>query len=284
MRPALAVLLGAILFLGAGCSGDTTGPAPEEKVALFGYLYVGEAITEENALYLTRTRPVDAVYDPMEAGVRGALVTLRKEGATAEDTLGMVLPGYYAHGGVVIEARTTYHLRVVLEDGGELTASTTTPDSIAFLREPAVLPDSMAQSRIAFDHPIVIDGADPEQILLVDVYCLEDYRSARYIHPFGPEDYPQDYKEYGGDDGPPRHIFAYLRLKNLERAPDGYLISWYGDMMAFYGSYDVGVYAIDENYYNYLYRDHPELNGGVSGGIGVFGSACRGEYRVRAVE
>jgi len=30
--------------------------------------------------------------------------------------------------------------------------------------------------------------------------------------------------------------------------------------------------AIDENYHNFLHKEHPELNGGVNGGIGVFGS------------
>jgi hypothetical protein len=54
--------------------------------------------------------------------------------------------------------------------------------------------------------------------------------------------------------------------------------------MAFYGQYEVGVYSIDDNYYNYLYRDHPERNGGVTGGVGCFSSACRKTYRVRVIE
>ena len=42
--------------------------------------------------------------------------------------------------------------------------------------------------------------------------------------------------------------------------------------------------SIDQNYYNWLYRDHREENGGINGGIGVFGSACRRLWNVRAVE
>ncbi len=104
---------------------------------------------------------------------------------------------------------------------------------------------------------------------------------------------PTDFTEYGGASGPPRHIFSYFRVKDIEHAdPDGsdgplptvYRITWYGDMMAFYGKQEVGIFAIDANYYNYLYRDHPELNGGITGGIGVFASACRKQYFVYAKE
>ena len=142
----------------------------------------------------------------------------------------------------------------------------------------------MRHAAIADSFPLVVSCPDPEQIFLVDVYCLEEYQNARYVHKIGPADHPKDYDEYGGDNGEPRHIQAYFRLKDLGIGEAGYRISFYGDMMAFYGEYMVGVFSIDQNYYNYLYRDHPELNGGINGGIGVFGSACRQQYHVKSVE
>jgi hypothetical protein len=171
-------------------------------------------------------------------------------------------------------------------DGKKVTATTTTPRAFATPREPR--PDSvgvMPQSTIAESFPIVVACSDPEQVFLVDVYCTEDWQGARFIHRLGGgQDTPGSYDEYGGANGEPRHISRYFQLRNIPASDEGYLISFYGDMMWFYGRYQVGVFSIDENYYNYLYRDHPELNGGVRGGIGVFGSACRRQYQVKVVE
>ena len=39
-----------------------------------------------------------------------------------------------------------------------------------------------------------------------------------------------------------------------------------------------GRQLIDDNFHNYLYKEHAELNGGIEGGIGVFGSVCGFKY------
>ncbi|MFH1279440.1 MAG: DUF4249 family protein [Candidatus Eisenbacteria bacterium] len=281
-----AALLAALLlpFL-AGCgSGDTTGPGLEREIVVFGYLYVNETVSDDLAIFLSRTMPVDEYYSLDDAVVTDALVTLWKEGAESPDTLAMVRPGYYANPAVAIEPVTTYHLRV--EAGGEdpINATTTTPWPFEVFSEPRVLPDSMAHSAIADSFPIYLDCEFDDQVFLVDAYCLEDWEDAKYVEAIGPEEGPVDYDEYGGDNGQPRHIAPYFRVKGLERENGHYRLGWYGDLFVFYGDYDIQVLSVDENYYNYLYRDHPELNGGVEGGIGVFGSACRKAWRVRAVE
>jgi hypothetical protein len=267
------------------CGTDTTRPGYQRELTLFGYLYVGEAVTDANAVRLGETRPVDEIYDPGEAGIAGAVVTLRADSAGVADTLRMGARGYYANPAVVIRPRTTYHLEARVGNR-VLTATTTTPDTFAVLSGPRVVPGVMRQSAIADSFPILVEGPDPEQIFLVDVYCLEDWHDARYVHQLGgARDHPQTYDEYGNDNGPPRHITAYFRLKDVERTEAGAsLFSFYGDMMWFFGHYQVGVFSIDRNYYDYLYREHPERNGGVEGGIGVFGSACRRQYLVEAVE
>ena len=121
-------------------------------------------------------------------------------------------------------------------------------------------------------------------LFLLDVYCMERWEDARYINPFGDHDRPEDFDEYGGANREPRHIFAYFRIKNVEREKDRFRVSFYSAMMAFYGTYEVQLLAIDDNYYNYLYREHPEESGGIEGGIGVFGSAVRQRYIVKVVE
>jgi hypothetical protein len=286
--PVLAVLLVAILSL--ACNTGSTRPKFIEEIVLFGYLYVGGTASDTVAIHLDRTRPVDEYYDAARAAVLNAVVTLRADSSAAdrpavEYTLPMAEPGVYATTGVVIREKTTYHLKAII-DGKTVTATTTTPSAFETPREPRVLSaGAMPQSAIADSFPIVVACPDPEQICLVDVYCLEDWRSARFIHRLGGrEDHPQSYDEYGRDNGEPRHIAAYFRLRDIQQSDQGYVVSFYGDMMWFFGQYLVGVFSLDENYYNYLYRDHPELHGGVSGGIGVFGSACRKQYRVQVVE
>ena len=226
---------------------------------------------------------MDEPYDAAEAAVQGALVTLRADDTGIEETLPMVAPGRYANPAVVIRPRTTYQLKAQV-GGTTIAARTTTPIAFDVLRAPRVLPEVMRHAAIADSFPLVVSCSDPEQVFLVDVYCLEEYQNARYVYRIGTAEHPKDLNEYGGNDRPPRCIRAYFRLKDLRLEGAGYPIDFYGDMMAFYGEYQVGVFSIDQNYYGYLYRDHPERNGGIDGGIGVFGSACRRQYHVKTVE
>jgi hypothetical protein len=278
-RTALAAALALAL---AGCGANPTAPRFEPMTAVYAHLRVGETMADSNAILVTRTRPVDQPYDASEAAVSGALVLLQADGAPAPDTLRMMTAGRYANPAVVIAPRTTYHLTV--RTGTEtLTATTTTPAAITFLREPRELPGTMPHAAIANSFPIVVTGPDPEQILYLDLYCLESYQDARYVHALGSSDTPQDDNEYGGENGEPRHISAYFHMNDIDPVPGGYLVSFYGDMMWFYGRYRVTLCAIDDNEYQYLYRDHPELHGGIVGGIGVFGSTSGRRWLVNDV-
>lgn len=283
LETALRSAVALLPLLLSGCGGAPTRPKYVEEIAVSAYLYVGEAVSNSNAVILTRTRPVDEPYRADEAAIQDAVVTLRADDATLEDTLRLVAPGRYANGAIRIRPRTTYHLKAQV-GRTTITARTTTPVAFDALRAPLALPDVMRHAAIADSFPLVVGCPDPEQIFLVDVYCLEAYQNARYVLRIGTADHPKDYSEYGGDNGEPRHISAYFRLKDLGAGEAGYLISFYGDMMAFYGEYLVGVFSIDQNYYDYLHRDHPELSGGIHGGIGVFGSACRRQYHVKTIE
>jgi hypothetical protein len=281
--PTLALLLLPALL--SGCGAGSTRPKFVSEIVLFGYLYVGEPVVgTRNVIHLDRTRPVDEFYVSGQAAIDNAVVTLRADSAAVADTLRPLGRGSYANPRVVIRERTTYHLTAIV-DGNTITATTTTPRAFTALREPRTVADGvMTQSAIADSFPIVIDCPDRNQICLVDVYCTENWSDARFIHRLGGgRDTPRDYDEYGGASGEPRHISALFRLKDVPVSTEGYRVSFYGDMMWFYGAYTVGVFTIDENYYNYLYRDYPERNSGVSGGIGVFGSACRKQYSVKVV-
>jgi hypothetical protein len=279
----LAALLLPIVL--SACDSSSTRPEFDSQIVVFGYLYVGEGVAGLGGIHLGHTVPVDEYYDTWQAAISNALVTLRADGAAVADTLPRVGTGVYGDPALIIRAKTTYHLEIRV-DGRTVTATTTTPAAFETPREPRVITAGvMRQSAIADSFPIVIACPDPKQIFLVDVWCAEDWQNARFIHRIGGgQDTPQSYEEYGGSDGQPRHIAAYFRLKDLSHSDQGYLVGFYGDMMWFYGQYKVGIFSIDENYYNYLYRDYPERSAGVNGGIGVFGSACRKQYSVKVVE
>jgi len=123
---------------------------------------------------------------------------------------------------------------------------------------------------------------------MVDVYCEESWENAKYIYVFAGQEEPEDYEEYGGASGEPRHIFGFSMMKDLDKRPDIapniYEIDWYGAMIVFCGHYTVTVLAMDENYHSYLYKEYPELYGGINGGIGIFGSASRYQYHLFITE
>lgn len=278
-----SIAAAALLVCLTGCGGDTTSPETRDEIAVFGYLYVGEPLAGDNTILVTRTRPVEEFYRSGEAAVRGALVILEQDGGPA-DTLREREAGHYGDSRLTIEAVTTYRLTVVV-DGDTIRASTTTPHPFEMVEEPLVEPDSMRYEEIPDRHPMVLECSEEEQIFYLDVYCKEEWQDARYVNAFGDHDRPDDYEEYGGASGEPRNISAYFRIKNVERVGDEtFRITFYGAMMAFYGDYEVQILSIDDNYYNYLYREHPEESGGITGGIGVFGAACRERYDVVVTE
>ena len=279
-RPQAKIAAALVAMLLPGCGGSPTRPKFVEETTVFATLFVGEPMTADIGLSIMHTRPVDRPYVLEEAAVRGAVVLLQAEGAAAPDTLKMAFAGRYSNSSVVIAPRTTYHL-TVLEGSRTLTATTTTPAAFTVSREPLAVPATMAHASIGGAFPIVLDGPDPEQIMLVDTYCQESRENAHYVHPIGDHDVPKDDKEYGGAQTPPRNTLFYFRLDDLPPDPAGFRLGFYGDMMQFYGRYTLGLYAIDTNYYNYLFRDRPETHGGVVGGIGVFGSAARRTWHVK---
>ncbi|MFN8179761.1 MAG: DUF4249 family protein [bacterium] len=277
-RASLLGVMGAALAL-AGCGGDTVGPNTAQTFTVFGYLYVGETIDAANAIHVARVQPIATVYDPAAAAVSNAIVTLSRAGAPA-DTLDLVAPGAYADSAIVVVSQTTYRLRIEIPGESALTAATTTPVAVEITGGPPELPQTVRHDVLQDAFPVLVRCDDPDQILLTDVYCLEDWHDARYIASIGPRDKPESYDEYGGDNREPRHIFAFFRADDVVREGDQSLINFYGAMMAFYGRYQVHISSIDANVYDFLYKDHPEENGGIVGGIGVFGSACRRSWNV----
>ncbi len=269
-----------LALAGHGCGEGPETPKYVRELAVFGYLYVGEAVSESNPIYLSRTQPIDQVYDFGRAAVTGALVTLTAAGGEPETLRALPTNGFYGDENIVIQEGTLYTLFIRTREGEEAWASTTTPTRLELVSGPPQL-GTLDPAEIPERYPILFHCPDPDQILLLDTFCQENWEDARYINPIGPNEKVEDYDEYGGAAGPPRHLQIWFQARVLERAGPAWRIGWYGDMMVFWGGYQIYLMSIDDNYYNYLYRDRPETHGGIYGGIGVFGSAHRLYWVVR---
>ena len=74
-------------------------------------------------------------------------------------------------------------------------------------------------------------------------------------------------------DGSPRRNTTYeTYLPNDENV---FRLRYIQPAFVFYGKHRVSFLSIDDNFYKYLYKSQGYFYGGVTGGIGYFGSASR---------
>jgi hypothetical protein len=198
-------------------------------------------------------------------------------------------PGYYFNDSLLVLPKASYRLAVRGSDGYAVSAVTTVPPALevtTVLRDDTV--NVVRPENLSREKPIFLGCEDPEQVVMVDLTCNETYRDAEYIKPFHENrKTPETQNEYDqGRNAEPRHIFAIARYRDF-RSPEyagQCVIFWYSSMLVFYGSYTLQVAAIDENLHRFLYTEHPELEGGIEGGIGVFGSMCGKRFRLEVVK
>lgn len=298
------IILTLIIVSIIGCSDDKEDPAYEEKIAVYAYLYVDEPVSHATVL-VNKTLPIDDYYELQDAVV-DAEVTLEKMGnrGTISNSWSFSAvasnPGYYATEDTTwIEETTTYRLTIEVEGFDTITAETTTPYKMTMLGHPPTIPPGTDSTEFhnygispydLVEYPLIFRCENPEQFGMCDAYCEEEWYNAKYINsPPGLGDYPEEEEQYdGGPQGEPRHIFGFSRIKDLtkvdEMGEDVYMIEWYGGMIVFFGRYTISILTMDSNYHKYLYTEHPELNGGIENGIGVFGSASRFQYDIYVSE
>ena len=278
------IIVMSLIALSLGCSKNPTKPDYQQEISVFGYLWGNRNLTMDHGILITYTQPITAYYDPATAAVRDAQVILKDmdSGASYELHDSDAKPGYYFNPDVLIAPRTTYELTVMAAER-TVTARTTVPyklEQTTELKTDAVNP--VNQKNLGYDKPIFLQCESADQIVYVDMFCNEPYDQAEYIYPFTDQyKNPQSQEEYdGGRNAEPRHISAFMKYSDMASADyDGkHVVFWYASMIVFFGSNTLQVLAIDDNYHNFLYKEHPELNGGVSGGIGVFGSVCGFKY------
>ncbi len=289
MNKKILVVPAMILMIICACSKNPTGPDYQKEICVYGFLWTDQPLSKEHALSITWTRPIAEYYDVKEAAIKNGRMTI------TENNSGRIYPlisddarpGFYYNDSLLVQAQTTYTLTVQAE-GHSSTATTTTPSRITLeteLNRDAV--NTVLPKNIGYEKPIYVKGAGPNQMILVDISCQEEYQAAEYITAFGPNKHPEDQEEYdGGRDRGPKRIQAYMTYNDLlsDEYPGQHVIYWYGSMFVFYGRHSMQVIAIDDNYHSYLYKENPTLNSGVTGGIGVFGSVSGELFKLQVVK
>jgi hypothetical protein len=280
--------LGFILTI--GCGKNPAAPEYQKELTVFGYLWGNERLTADRAIWIAYTKPVIDFYEAGEAALKNGDATIKEK-----DT-GLIYhlreqtgrPGFYFNDSLLVRPKTVYQLTVVT-DGKTVTAVTTVPPVLGIttaLRTDTV--NVVKPENLSRNMPIFLQCENPEQVVLVDMDCNETYQNAEYIHPFDKSmKYPQNQEEYdGGANQEPKHITALAMVKEFASSdyPGQIVIFWYSSMIQFYGNYALQVAAVDDNFNNYSYKEHPELSGGIHGGIGVFGSMCGQAFYLKVVK
>jgi hypothetical protein len=270
----------------AGCTQNPSGPEYKKDIVVYGYLWANQPLSEQHAILISYTQPLDRFYTLDNAGIANANVTLTNETTdelfVLEDT--DVKPGFYFNNSVTIQPNTTYTLEIGV-DGKTVTAQTTVPPTLlqtTELRSDTV--NRVSHTNLGYDKPVTLQTENDDQVIMVEMYCNEPWQTAEYIYPFHDDHKtPSDQDEYdSGKNAEPRHIMTLVPYKYTlsEEFNDEHTVFWYASMIVFYGSNTLTISAIDDNYHHYLTREHPELSGGIVGGIGVFGSLCGQKYEL----
>lgn len=289
MNKGLLFLWAALLAALCACGDNPAGPAYQKEIAVYGFLWTERPLSRERAIAVTWTRPIDAYFDETSAALHDAEVTLtdRTGGRTYTLASDADRPGFFYNDSLIVRPRTAYRLMIECE-GRVVTAETVTPGPV-FLetdldREAFNI---VAPENLGYAKPVRITCDSPEQMILVDLTCQEDFPNAEYIRDLSPNKTPEDQEEYdGGRNGQPRHTQMTVKYADLVSAEFGgeHVIFWYGFMLNFYGRHTFQVLAIDDNYNRYLSLENPALSAGVTGGIGVLGSVSGEDYRLDVVK
>jgi hypothetical protein len=277
-------------ILTTGCGKNPAAPEYQKELTVFGYLWGNERLTADHAIWIADTRPITDFYDANQAALKNGNVTLREEdtGITRRLYEQEGKPGFYYNDSVLVRPKTAY-LLTITTDEKTVTAVTTVPPVLEMttaLRLDTV--NVVRPENLSRQMPITLQCENPEQVVLVDMNCNETYQNAEYVHPFSDKQkFPKNQEEYdGGANREPKHIMAFARFREFASPdyPGQITIFWYSSMLVFYGNYTIQVTAIDDNYHGYLYKEHPELSGGIQNGIGVFGSLCGKVFKLRVVK
>lgn len=245
-------------------------------------LIVGQTIDN---IVLMRTQPIQDTFNYEKSLIRDAEVIISGDDKTFKlliDANGE--RGYYSNEPYVIKGNTKYTIEIRLSDGGLITGSTLTPDTLSWIREaPNTIQypidtvkkasrDTLIWSGTAT--PVIFNGDIKDGFWGISIKALDTLQYGIYL-----DDVP--------DSELNRRLFSQFNSSNTEwrykeLALWGLIPSkqtpviW--QYFKWYGLHEVSVYNLDNNYLSWALQritqsEYDERLSSVQGnGIGVFGS------------
>ena len=267
----LIPLAAAMCALSAGCDTSPTGSLGEFRATLYieGYLRAGSPV---DSIFVGTTTPLYETVSRSESGLQNATVAIEVDGATSLLQPISGKPGYYHLPTLQVQPGKTYRLTVETEIG-VAGAETTVPLS------PAIT---------APHTELTLDGAAFSA-------TWEGQTAGGYITTRKPQDLGEPIPlenlffgrfgggGFGGFGGAIDTTGFAAQRDSLARAEQwryvqnqSTTLNWV--QFSYYGTYAFEVFAIDENYADYLvssrqdpqFLDEPRFH--ISGGVGVFAS------------
>ncbi|MCK4654363.1 MAG: DUF4249 family protein [Candidatus Cloacimonetes bacterium] len=298
MRIMILLIIFGVLF---GCDDFTSSERyKDDNYVITGLLYEGQPI---QPIFIGKTiSPFNDEFTDMN--IDYAEVTIKEfNGETLIDSVQLVYFPLEEGIGVYIDPfqikiiSSDYIYRIEAWIGDELVfAETEVPDSIYVLLDEAFTTDSttifpqLIYETADSEHPLIIQTINDEVVnMMFKFYCLEEFEDEpQYIIVFGDHETPEDEEEYENpNDGFPRRINffgSYLPVWNEEYQQFLVTESAYSGPIVFYGDYEISVYSISQNYFNYLYMTDGYTHGGIQNGYGYFGAVSGTSLYTEVIE
>ena len=268
------ILLLAVLATGLiGCANAITPADLSQTIVVQGYLWANHPV---DSIVLSKTVPIDAYYDPSQARITGATVTINVDNHVYKLTERPGSPGVYElpADSLIIRSEKKYDLTVHAL-GTVATASTIVPDTFVLTK---LLPDTIqfpADLNQAGTMPHVEWSESANRIY----YGLSMEALDTLVYQVKGADTVWN-QRVGTNQGimDPRRIRAQqlVRYELLLKAPQAD-IAW--NIFRWYGRHRLTVFAMDSNFVEFMIMQSagrqyfPQLNQ-ITNGIGVFGSAA----------
>ncbi|MCL2065454.1 MAG: DUF4249 domain-containing protein [Candidatus Cloacimonetes bacterium] len=286
----MKILFSLILCLSLlSCTDFTTGKRFEnDYIVIAGLIYDGETISKENPIVIGRSIPVkggnlsDFFIADATVFIEDIETNERQDLVFFVDLIESFCGYYDATESFYIKSGKSYKLTAIV-DADTIWAVTTVPDSFEILDNEGFSFDEnyfpeMRQMDIDEHYPLDIKVSKKEIVVIYKEYfCLENWYEAEIILAdilgIG-NSYLDSEDDYSNSmDGSPRRNTTYENyLPNDENV---FRLRYIQPAFVFYGKHRVSLMSIDDNFYKYLYKSQGYFYGGVTGGIGYFGSASR---------
>lgn len=286
-----AIVFAAVL---SGCDA-VDPPAFEEEIVVEGYLEAGQPV---GYVTVSRTLPVNEVYDPALQAVSGAAVRIELLGSNGRDvetSWDLFAPrpasGRYRTREIVdVLPLRTYRLVVDVPGAGTITSETTAPALFRFVdtEERTFVYDADEAPLFEITEPFY---PGRQSIFLITTVSLEP--DSTNLTPFA-DAINEDIFTLRETVSPP------LNGANFDRTPSGGMkirYPWIG--LAFYGRNEMRIQAIDDNVFDFVRSNAvqqgdqggstlspgeiPNVIDHVEGGRGLFGSFASASVRFRVL-